>query len=76
MPRLSNPDLKPEDFEEFGMDLQEIIISSSNLKTIKNHAFQHVHSVKLLDISENTVKKIEPDAFVEVCRILKIVMYK
>ncbi|XP_046834184.1 chaoptin-like [Vespa crabro] len=64
--RMPEPTLVPENFLEFGMDIKELHIIQSNLKTIKNHAFTHVRGIKYLDFSENSISSIEDDAFSEV----------
>lgn len=58
--------LDPEDFQDFGFELEDLQIVSGNLKTIKDHVFKHVRGIKKLDFSENRIDKIEDDAFVEV----------
>nr|CAD7567857.1 unnamed protein product [Timema californicum] len=64
--KLPQNQIGPDDFVEFGVDLEEIKIQESNLKTLKNHAFKHVRGLKRLDLSENNIKQVEPDAFLEV----------
>ncbi|XP_019875931.2 chaoptin isoform X2 [Aethina tumida] len=64
--KLSETSLTPENFVEFGMDLEELHINSGNLQTIKNNAFKHVHGLKLLDFSENSISTIEVQAFAEI----------
>lgn len=64
--KLSKSQLDPEDFLDFGADLEELQIVGSNLKTIKDHAFKYVKAIKKLDLSENKIEKIENDAFLEV----------
>nr|CAD7452145.1 unnamed protein product [Timema tahoe] len=64
--KIPQNQIGPDDFVEFGVDLEEIKIQESNLKTLKNHAFKHVRGLKRLDLSENNIKQVEPDAFVEV----------
>ncbi|CAG2065426.1 unnamed protein product [Timema podura] len=64
--KIPQNQMGPDDFVEFGVDLEEIKIQESNLKTLKNHAFKHVRGLKRLDLSENNIKQVEPDAFIEV----------
>nr|CAD7195691.1 unnamed protein product [Timema douglasi] len=64
--KLPQNQIGPDDFLEFGVDLEEIKIQESNLKTLKNHAFKHVRGLKRLDLSENNIKQVESDAFLEV----------
>ncbi|XP_063227150.1 chaoptin [Bacillus rossius redtenbacheri] len=64
--KLPQTQLSPQDFEDFGLDLEEIKITHGNLRTIKNHAFKHVRGLKRLDLSEGSVSQIESEAFAEV----------
>ncbi|PSN49296.1 Chaoptin [Blattella germanica] len=64
--RLSQPNLSPEDFLEFGVDLEELRVINGGLKTIKNHAFRHVRGVRTLDFSENEITQMETEAFSEI----------
>lgn len=64
--RLMQTQLGPEDFLEFSVNLDELYITDSNLKTIKNHAFMHIRGLKLLDLSENKIDNLEPNCFSEV----------
>lgn len=64
--RLQHPYIEPNDFLEFGVDLEELKIVSAGIDTIKNHAFQYVHGLKRLDLSDNNINNIERDAFDDV----------
>lgn len=64
--RLNQPTLSPDNFVEYGVDLEELNINFGNLQTIKSNAFQHVHGLKYLDLSENSIGTIENNAFVDV----------
>lgn len=64
--RLSSTSLGPDDFLEFGLELEDLKITRGSLKTIKAHAFKHIRGIKRLDLSENRINQIEPDAFNEV----------
>lgn len=64
--KLSDSQLTPEDFDDFGVDLEELEITGGNLKTIKDHSFKNVKGIKKLDLSENKIEEIENDAFLEV----------
>lgn len=68
--RLHQPQIGPDDFLEFGVDLEELRIISAGLQTIKNHAFQYVHGLKHLDLSDNNIGSIENDAFDDVCLVV------
>lgn len=61
--RLRQTSLTTEDFAEFGANLEELHINFAELKSIKNHAFKNVHSLKVLDLAENRIEQIENDAF-------------
>lgn len=65
--KLSMKNLSPDDFLEFGLELEDLKITRGQLQTIKAHAFMHVRGLKRLDLSENQINQIEPDAFNEVC---------
>lgn len=65
--KLSTRNLSPDDFLEFGLELENLKITRGQLQTIKSHAFMHVRGLKRLDVSENQISQIEPDAFHEVC---------
>lgn len=64
--RLTQPNISPDDFLEFGVDLEELQVTFANLQTIKNNAFKHVHGLKSVDLSDNTITAIENDAFADV----------
>lgn len=64
--RLSSSNLGPDDFMEFGFELEDLKITAGALQTIKAHAFVHVRGIKRLDLSENKISQIEPDAFNEI----------
>ncbi|CAH1114704.1 unnamed protein product [Psylliodes chrysocephalus] len=64
--RLNQPTLSPDNFVEYGVDLEELNINFGNLQTIKSNAFQHVHGLKYLDLSENSIGTIENNAFVDI----------
>lgn len=70
--KLSTKNLSPDDFLEFGLELEDLKIAQGQLQTIKSHAFMHVRGLKRLDLSENQLSQIEPDAFTEVCLTLTI----
>lgn len=55
-----------EDFLEFGVDLEELKIIGSTINRIEASAFQHVRTIKTLDLSENNIDYIDPFAFAEV----------
>lgn len=57
------------------MDLEELRINSAGLQTIKNHAFQYVHSLKRLDLSDNRISSIESDAFEDVSILISLQMH-
>ncbi len=61
--------LSPDDFIEFGVELENLKIFRAGLRSVKNHAFMHVRGLKRLDLSENSIEGIEKDAFEEVCSI-------
>jgi hypothetical protein len=64
--RLDQPTLSPENFAEFGTDLEELEVTYGGLQTIKNNAFKHVHGLKRLKLADNKIANMESDAFVDV----------
>ncbi|KAJ8916973.1 hypothetical protein NQ315_008373 [Exocentrus adspersus] len=64
--RLSQPNLSPDNFVEFGVDLEELRINFANLQTVKNNAFKHIHGLRLIDLSENVIGTIENNAFTDI----------
>lgn len=65
--RLFTTQLRPEDFLEYGVELEDLKVTHSSLQTIKSHAFKHVRGIRRLDLSDNQIGQIENDAFAEVC---------
>lgn len=68
MSRLSQSALSPEDFRDFGIDLEELHITYGGLQTIKNNAFRHVHGLRQLQFSDNIISSIENNAFADVSK--------
>lgn len=66
--RLTTSKLAAEDFNEFGVELEDLKITHSALETIRSHAFKNVRGIRRLDLSENHINQIENDAFTEVIR--------
>lgn len=64
--KLSKSDLYPDDFLDFGIDLEELQINGGGLQSIKANAFRHVHGLKRLDLSENKISSIDNNAFIDV----------
>ncbi|XP_052868495.1 chaoptin [Anopheles cruzii] len=58
--------LAADDFAELSPELEDLRVIRASLKTLKNHAFTHVRGLKRLDLSENRLDSIEPDAFAEI----------
>ncbi|XP_011212502.1 chaoptin isoform X1 [Bactrocera dorsalis] len=56
----------PDDFKDFGVELEDLQITRATLATIQSHAFKHVRGLKHLDFSENGIQTIENDAFHEI----------
>ncbi|XP_057660247.1 chaoptin isoform X2 [Diorhabda carinulata] len=69
--KLKHTTLFADNFIEYGIDLEELEINFANLQTIKNNAFQHVHGLKFLDLSENSINTIETNAFIDIAHSLK-----
>ncbi|XP_018322079.2 chaoptin [Agrilus planipennis] len=64
--RLQQSHLSPENFLEFGTDLEELQINYGDLRSIKSHAFQSVHGLRRIDLSENRIDTIDKDAFADI----------
>lgn len=64
--RLTTTKLAPEQFVEFGVELENLKITQSAVETVKSHAFKNVRGIRRLDLSENQISSIEDDAFIEV----------
>lgn len=58
--------LESEMFMNFTIDMEELQITGSDLKTIRAHAFKYVHGLKYLDLSDNAINLLDSDAFKEV----------
>ncbi|XP_062537568.1 chaoptin [Armigeres subalbatus] len=63
---LSSLTLNAEDFADFGLELEELRITRSGLKSIKNRAFANLRGLKRLDLSENRIDSVEANAFNEI----------
>ncbi|XP_050544183.1 chaoptin isoform X2 [Daktulosphaira vitifoliae] len=64
--RLYTSSLTSDMFQNFTIDMDELQITGSELKAIKAHAFKHIHGLKYLDLSDNTINLLESEAFKEV----------
>ncbi|XP_066248274.1 chaoptin [Euwallacea similis] len=64
--RLTQPQIAPEDFLEFGVDLEELSVNYAGLKNVKNNAFRFVHGLKHLDLSDNNIGTLESNAFKDI----------
>lgn len=64
--KLNGQSIGPEDFLEYGYELEDLKIYKAGLKIIRNNAFREVRTIKRLDLSENHINTIENDAFKEV----------
>lgn len=53
-------------FMDFTIDMEELQITGSDLKSIKAHAFKHIHGLKYLDLSDNSINLLDAEAFKEV----------
>lgn len=69
MSRMSSTSIGPDDFKDFGVELEDLQITRAQLSNIQSHAFKHVRGLKRLDFSENGIQTIENDAFDEVGRL-------
>ncbi|GAB0092362.1 hypothetical protein DMENIID0001_073520 [Sergentomyia squamirostris] len=69
--KLLKKDLGPEDFFDFGTELENLKLSGGNIKSIKSHTFRHIRGIKRLDLSDNSISTLETDAFLEVGHALQ-----
>lgn len=71
--KLLRQSIRTEDFLEFGVELEDLKIFGSTVTRIESSAFQHVRTIKTLDLSENNIEFIDPFAFAEVsCKYILI----
>nr|XP_049693119.1 chaoptin isoform X2 [Helicoverpa armigera] len=63
--KLLRQSIRTEDFLEFGVELEDLKIFGSTVTRIESSAFQHVRTIKTLDLSENNIEFIDPFAFAE-----------
>ncbi|XP_053605406.1 chaoptin isoform X2 [Plodia interpunctella] len=63
--KLIRQSIRAEDFLDFGTEIEELRIIGSTILRIDSSAFQHVRTIKSLDLSENNIEFIDPFAFAE-----------
>jgi len=68
--------IEPDMFMNFTIDLEELQITGSDIKTVKAHAFKHIHGLKYLDLSDNVISTLDSDAFKEVIRKYSFIKLK
>lgn len=68
--KLIKQSITTEDFLDFGLELEDLKIFGSTITRIETSAFQHVRTIKTLDLSENSIDFIDPYAFAEVSNCL------
>lgn len=64
--KLASTQLSPDDFTDFGVELEDLKLTRSSIDSIKSHAFKHVRGIRRLDLSENQISSIDNEAFTEV----------
>lgn len=64
--KLNKDSISPDDFKDFGVDLEELAITNGGIKHIHNNAFKYVHGIKFIDFSENSINTIENNAFFDI----------
>ncbi|XP_045480876.1 chaoptin [Harmonia axyridis] len=64
--KINKNTLGPDDFKEFGVDLEELDIVNGGLQTIQSHTFRYVHGLKRIDFSENGINSIESNALYDI----------
>lgn len=70
--KLSMTRLQADDFQDFGLELEDLKLARASIDTIKSHAFKNVRGVRRLDLSENRISQIDNDAFAEVLLLFQI----
>ncbi|XP_013188195.1 chaoptin isoform X2 [Amyelois transitella] len=63
--KLIRQSIRAEDFLDFGVEIEDLKIIGSTILRIDSSAFQHVRTIKTLDLSENNIEFIDPFAFAE-----------
>jgi Leucine-rich repeat (LRR) protein len=58
--------LSAEDFTELSPDVEELNIVNAGLSGINAHAFKNARGLRRLDLSENSIKNLDSDAFAEI----------
>lgn len=58
--------LSAEDFAELSPDVEELNIVNAGLNGINAHAFKNARGLRRLDLSENSIKNLDSDAFAEI----------
>ncbi|XP_055716156.1 chaoptin [Phlebotomus papatasi] len=69
--KLPKTNLGPEDFFDFGVELENLKISGGNLKSVKSNTFRHIRGIRRLDLSDNAISTLETDAFLEIGHALQ-----
>lgn len=64
--QLTSTKIASEDFQNFGVELEDLKLTQSSIETIKSHSFKYVRGVRRIDLSENVINQIDNDAFAEV----------
>jgi len=64
--------LTQNQFQDFPAGLEELRLVSSGLSSIGRHAFAHIPSVSIMDLSNNKIEKIDDDAFKDVGNALRV----
>lgn len=63
---MTTSSLESDMFMDFTIDMEELQITGSDLKSIRAHAFKHIHGLKYLDLSDNSINLLDAEAFKEV----------
>ncbi|CAH0723585.1 unnamed protein product, partial [Brenthis ino] len=72
--KLIKRSISTDDFVDFGVELEDLKIIGSNINRIESSAFQHVRTIKTLDLSENNIDYIDPFAFAELHSLTSLKM--
>ncbi|XP_024081743.1 chaoptin isoform X2 [Cimex lectularius] len=69
--RIEQPHINPKDFQQFSVELETLKINDGNLKSLNRHMFQMVRGIKTLDLTDNTIEKIDAKSLIEISHSLE-----
>lgn len=63
MSLFPKPTLDGNEFRDLSMTLERLILTGSNLRSLKSESFQYLPNIKHLDLSSNHISRIEDNSF-------------